>query len=227
VAVAGDPAGPFEDAGVLFPDRDEFAIDAHPFCDPRDGQWYLFYATDIFENRTGTGLAVRPLAADMISPSGPGRAVLQANADWQIYERERWLYERRWSAWHTVEGPCVVAHEGRYYCFYSGGNWQTHDYGVSYAVADHPLGPWTHAPEEGPVVLRQRGAVLGPGHNSHVLGPDGRTEFLVYHAWDSARTLRRMCLDPLVWTTAGPRCHGPTTSPQVIPERLNKSVSFR
>ncbi|HEX2101808.1 MAG TPA: family 43 glycosylhydrolase, partial [Candidatus Synoicihabitans sp.] len=143
--------------------------------------------------------------------------VVRANADWQVYERNRPLYGRSWAAWHTVEGPCVVYHENHYYCFYSGGNWQTHDYGVSYAVASHPLGPWTHAPESEPVVLRQKpGEVLGPGHNSYSVAPDGRTELLVYHAWDVARTARRMCLDRLVWTTAGPRCLGPTTTLQTL-----------
>lgn len=217
VAVADDPAGPFETVGAVLPDTEGFCIDAHPFRDPADGRWYLFYAKDYFEQRAGTGLAVVPLTRDMLRADDAPKPVVQANADWQIYERDRWLYERRWAAWHTVEGPCVVAHEGRYYCFYSGGNWQTEKYGVSYAVADHPLGPWRHAPEAEPVVLRQRAPdVLGPGHNSYTIAPDGRTELLVYHAWDAARTARRMCLDPLVWTAAGPRCQGPTTTVQRI-----------
>ena len=221
VAVAEHPAGPFTDVGTVLPPDEGFCIDAHPFRDPGDGQWYLFFAKDFFEERTGTGLAVVPLTADMLHAAEPSRPVLRANADWQIYERDRWLYGRRWSAWHTVEGPSVVEHAGRYYCFYSGGNWQTHDYGVSYAVADHPLGPWQHAAGDAPLVLRQRaGEVLGPGHNSCTRAPDG-TELLVYHAWDSARTARRMCIDPLVWTADGPRCLGPTTTPQTIPVHCN------
>lgn len=217
VAVADHPAGPFVARGAVLPESEGFCIDANPFRDPRDGKWHLFFAKDFFEDRAGTGLSVVPLGADLTRAAGPSREVLRANADWQIYERDRPLYGKQWKAWHTVEGPCVVAHEGRYYCFYSGGNWQTHDYGVSYAVADHPLGPWRHAPESGPVVLRQRaGEVLGPGHNSHTLAPDGRTELLVYHAWDPQRTARRMCLDRLVWTGAGPVCEGPTTTRQTI-----------
>ncbi len=216
VAVAEEPSGPFVDEGPVLPESVGFCIDAHPFRDPRDGAWYLFFARDYFEERAGTGLAVARLSADMLRANSEPREVLRANADWQIYQRERLLYGRMWPAWHTVEGPCVVEHEGGYYCFYSGGNWQTHEYGVSYARAAHPLGPWSHAPEEGPFVLRQQaGAVLGPGHNSHVIAPDGR-EFLVYHAWDAARTARRMCVDPLVWTSDGPRCLGPTTERRTI-----------
>lgn len=217
VAVADDPLGPFTPAGPVLPEAEGFCIDAHPYRDPQDGRWYLFYARDYFDARTGTGLAVVPLGADLRRAAGASRPVLRPNADWQIYERDRWLYGRRWAAWHTVEGPCVVAHDGRYVCFYSGGNWQTNSYGIGYAVADRPLGPWRHAPETGPVVLRERPpGVLGPGHNSYVVAPDGTTELLVYHAWDATRSARRMCLDPLVWTAGGPRCVGPTTTRQVL-----------
>jgi beta-xylosidase len=218
VAVAEHPAGPFVDAGAVLPETEGFCIDANPFRDPRDGQWYLFFAKDFFEERTGTGLAVVRLTPDLLRAAGAPQAVLRANADWQIYERNRSLYGKQWTAWHTVEGPCVVAQDGRYYCFYSGGNWQTHDYGVSYAVADHPLGPWQHAEKAEPLVLRQRpGGLLGPGHNSYTLAPDGRTGMLIYHAWDQARTARRMCIDRVVWTKDGPRCEGPTTTPQTLP----------
>jgi GH43 family beta-xylosidase len=217
VAVADHPAGPFRVVGRVLPGDDTFSIDAHPFRDPADHRWYLFYAKDYFDERTGTGLAVVPLATDMLRADAAPRVVLRPNADWQIYERNRLLYGRRWEAWHTVEGPCVVPHEALYYCFYSGGNWQTSAYGVSYAVADHPLGPWRHAPHDAPTVLRERPPeVLGPGHNSFAVAPDGRTPLLVYHAWDAARTARRMCLDPLVWTKEGPRCLGPSTTEQVI-----------
>jgi beta-xylosidase len=217
VAVADSPLGPFTEAGPVLPESEGFCIDGNPFRDPHSGRWYLFFAKDFFEERTGTGLAVVPLGDDLLHATEASRPVLRANADWQIYERNRTLYGRQWTAWHTVEGPCVVAHAGRYYCFYSGGNWQTHEYGVSYAVADHPLGPWQHAPKPGPIVLRQRaGEVLGPGHNSYIVAPDGVTELLVYHAWDPQKTARRMCLDRLIWMEGEPRCLGPTTTPQTL-----------
>ena len=217
-AVADRPEGPFTDAGVLLPDEG-FSIDAHPFRDPKDGQWYLFFAKDFFDERVGTGTAVVPLQDDMIMPAAPPVTVLRASLDWQIYQRNRTLYGRQWDAWHTVEGPCVVEHDGLYYCLYSGGAWHSENYGVGYGVAEHPLGPYRDEwSREGPSVLRGiPGKVLGPGHNSVVLGPDDRTEFLVYHAWDAARTARRMCIDPLLWTPEGPRCAGPTVGPQPLP----------
>jgi hypothetical protein len=47
-------------------------------------------------------------------------------------------------------------------------------------------------------------------------GPDGHTDYIVYHAWDPAMTARRMFIDPLEWTPRGPRCDGPTLTEQEI-----------
>jgi beta-xylosidase len=218
VAIADHPAGPFHDSGHLLLPEEDFTIDAHPFRDPRDGRWYLFFAKDFFDGRVGTGTAVVALHDDMVSTSGPPRPVVRATADWQIYERDRPLYDRTWDAWHTVEGPFVVHHDGRYYCFYSGGPWTTPSYGVSYGVADSVMGPYRDDwSQDGPTVLRGLpGQVLGPGHNSVVRGPDGQTDFIVYHAWDPTHTARRMCLDPIDWTPEGPRAAGPTVEPRPL-----------
>lgn len=218
VAVAEHPAGPFRDTGHLMLPDEGFTIDAHPFRDPQDGQWYLFFAKDFFDERVGTGTAVVPLRDDMITPAASPRPVLRASADWHIHARNRTIYGQHWDAWHTVEGAFVLYHEGLYYCLYSGGAWTTADYGVSYGVAEQVLGPyrdeWSAA---GPTVLRGiPGKVLGPGHNSVVRGPDKRTDFVVYHAWDLAKTTRRLCIDPLLWTPDGPRCAGPTTDEQTL-----------
>lgn len=218
VAIADHPAGPFRDTGKLVAPNEGFTIDAHPFRDPRDGRWYLFFAKDFFDERVGTGIAVAPLASDMCGIVGQPATVVRASADWQIYERDRDIYGQNWAAWHTVEGPFVLYHEGRYYCLYSGGAWQTPGYGVSFAVADTVMGPYRDlGSQEGPAVLRGiPDQVIGPGHNSVVLGPDQRTNFVVYHAWDTAHTARRMCIDPLEWTESGPRCVGPSVEPQVL-----------
>ena len=107
-----------------------------------------------------------------------------ASADWQIYERNRNYKGKVWEAWHCIEGPSVVYHDGKYYCLYSAGAWYGESYGVGYAVADNPLGPWRDEfARNGPTVIKGiPGQVVGPGHNSTVIGPDGKTLFIVYHA---------------------------------------------
>ena len=216
VAVADSPEGPFIDRGrvsVPAPFAEAFAIDASPFHDPTTGRWYLFFATDFFEGRVGTGTAAFELNDDM-QTAKPVAAVtvLRATGDWHIYERNRTIYGKKWEAWHTVEGPFVWLRDGKYYCFYSGGNWQTPLYGVGYGVAESPLGPYIDEwNTEGPAVLRGiDNKVLGPGHCSVVMGPDGETPYMVYHAWDPQRTARKMCIDPLRWLNDQPRVDGPT-----------------
>jgi len=215
VAVSDSPQGPYQDSGkALIPPGDcPFAIDPHPFQDD-DGQWYLFYARDFLDvsprARAGTALAVRRMKS-MTELEPEERIVLRARCDWQRFQKDRPMYDRVWD-WHTLEGPFVRRHEGRYYCFYSGGRWETKDYGVDYGVADHVMGPYSdEGNEDGPRVLRTiPGQVLGPGHNSMIMGPDGETEWIVYHAWDKEMKARQMFVDRLAWTADGPRCEGPT-----------------
>jgi len=219
VAVADYPTGPFNDLDRLLLPEQGFSIDPHPFRDPKTGQWYLFFATDYLSDEPhGTGLAVAPLNDDMVSVAGPVRPVVRASQDWHIYERERNYKGQTWRKWHTIEGPFVLFHESRYWCLYSGGRWSGENYGVGVAVADHPLGPWRdESAASGPVVLRGTSdETIGPGHNSVTVAPDGKTPVFVYHAWDPQRTKRRMCIDPLIWTSDGPRCNGPSVGPQSL-----------
>jgi beta-xylosidase len=206
VARAGRPMGPFEDAGGEVVPGEAFSIDPSPFRDPRTGRWYLFFVKDFFDERIGSGIAVAALADDMARIVDPARPVCRARADWQVFARDREWYGRRWDVWHTVEAPFVVYRRGRYWLFYSGGLWKGASYGVSVAVADDVLGPYEEAsPDLGPTVLRSGATVRGPGHNCVVIGPDGATDMIVFHAWDPAFTARRMFVAPLVWTDDGPR----------------------
>jgi beta-xylosidase len=183
VAVAEDPAGPFIDAGkVLVPDQ-PFSIDAHPFRDEA-GQWWLFYCVDFLElshdERIGTGIVVDRLI-DMTTLAGEPRTVVRPHQDWHVFRKGRTMYGNVYD-WHTVEGASVLYHDGHYYCFYSGGAWEKENYGVSYVVAKHAEGPYRR-PEGGHEALLMRtpstGELLGPGHNSFTVSPDGSETWIV------------------------------------------------
>jgi arabinan endo-1,5-alpha-L-arabinosidase len=211
VAVADSPEGPFIDTGKLLFPKLKFSIDGHPFKDPVSGKWYLFFAKDFFDKRPGTALAVVEFGDDMISVKGDVHTVMRAFADWQIYQRDRQLYDKHWPAWYTIEGASIVYRDGKYCCFYSGGNWQTPGYGVGCGVSDSVTGPYVDQwSKTGASVLSSIGdKLVGPGHNSIILGPDKETDFIVYHSWNSQRTARQMCIDPIVWTEAGPKAYQP------------------
>ena len=214
-ASADSPEGPYEDCGeaLLDPNQCPFAIDPHPYQD-EDGRWYLFYARDFLDfdknYRAGTALMAAPMRS-MTVLANPGRAILRARHDWQRFQANRPMYGRQWD-WHTLEGPCVRKHGGRYFCFYSAGRWENESYGVDYAEAEDVLGPYyDESCDTGPRVLHTvPGEMIGPGHNSIAVGPDGETEYIIYHAWDKEMKARQMCVDRLIWTPDGPRCDGPT-----------------
>ena len=224
VATSQKPEGPYTQVALLDVPASKFTIDAHAYQDT-DGQWYLFYARDFTDTdngyRPGTGLVVDRLL-DMTRLAGEGRTVMRARHDWTVFEKNRTmpLYDNQtFPEWHTLEGPFIRKHAGKYYCFYSGANFLTPRYGVDYCVADAIMGPYSDkGAEKGPRVLAAvAGHVRGPGHHSHVLSPDGKTEYLVYHAWNPAMTERQLCIDKLAWTAQGPRCVGPTYTPQAMP----------
>jgi beta-xylosidase len=214
VAISDSPQGPYRDCGkpLLDPRGCPFAIDPHPFQDD-DGRWYLFYARDFLDispkGRAGTALMVAPMKS-MTELESEGQVVVRARSDWQRFQADRPMYDRLWD-WHTIEGPFVRKHEGRYFCFYSGGRWENESYGVDYCSSELVMGPYSDAGNEsGPRVLRTvPQQVIGPGHNSIITSPE-ETEYIVYHAWDRNGKARQMCMDRLVWTEDGPRCDGPT-----------------
>jgi beta-xylosidase len=218
VATAKEITGPYVDQGVILIPDEPFTIDPHPFEDPLTGKRYLFFAKDFLDGeRPGTGIAMVELGDDMVSIKGEEKTVVRAQADWQIFERNRHWLGKVWHAWHTVEGPTVLYRNGQYYCFYSGGCWNSKTYGVGFAHAESINGPWIDDQDaHGAAVLSDIPQhVFGPGHNSIITAPDGVTDVIVYHAWDPSWTARRICLDRLRWTEEGPRCQ-PTWQPSTL-----------
>lgn len=207
VARAQAPLGPFVDQGVNLTPHERFAIDPHPFLDA-DGAWYLIFARDVLDaDRPGTHLAALALSSMTIA-AGDVVPLVAPNEDWQIYERQREMYGRTLD-WHTLEGPTVTRRHGRYWLTFSGGAWTGDGYAVSWAHAEQILGPWSHAPVGSPPLLSTRADLIGPGHNSLAVSPDGR-DVIVFHAWDEERATRRMHVLPISFEPDGPRVDGPT-----------------
>jgi GH43 family beta-xylosidase len=218
VAVAHHPAGPFIDSGHRLTVED-FAIDAHVFEDD-DGARYLFYATDFLtHSHIGTG-TVRDRMLDPFTLAGDPQPVTRARYDWQIYDPQR--AEKGGVRWHTIEGPFVLKHKGRYYQMFSGGNWKNLSYGVSYALSERieSDGEWQQVADGErvlPVLRTLPGKVVGPGHNSVVRGPDNQQLFCVYHRWSEDNSSRVLAIDRLEWVGEHMLVLGPSTTPQPAP----------
>ena len=221
VAVSPAPGGPFTDLGPLETEHggvdgsgrpigcgDDAGygnIDPAPFVDA-DGRAFLYVSTD--RRCDGSGacvleptISVIPLTDDLLYAAGPRTPLLKGDGGWELSGGQP-----------LVENPWLERRGSRYYLFYSGGDWRG-PYGMGYATANSPTGPFVKASEN--PILRETDPVRSPGGGMIVRGPSGG-DWLVYHgrtgAYEQPRTLR---IDPLVWSPDGTvRVAGPTTGPQ-------------
>lgn len=208
VVSSNSPLGPYNDSqSIELTDvtKLSFAIDPHPFQDKKDGQWYLFYSRDFLDTndnyRVGTGIVVDRLINNMTQLAGNETIVLRAKHDWQLYERNRSIYDHVYD-WYTLEGAATWQQEsGVYICFYSGGNWQTTTYGVDYGISySSPMGPYTEdSSNQARITHSIKDIIFGPGHNSIILGRDKNTTYIVYHAWNDEKTIRSPYISELNW----------------------------
>ncbi|ADD39925.1 glycoside hydrolase family 43 protein [Stackebrandtia nassauensis] len=209
LAVSTSPGGPFVDTAErpFIAQTDEGgSIDASPFTDA-DGQVYLHWKNDGNHVGVATHLYGQRLSSD-------GRELLG--------EPVRLLTNREPWHGHVIEAPQMFLRDGQHYLFYSAGAFDSDGYAVGYARCDSPLGPVHDAPEN-PILTSGPGAA-GPGHCSIVIGPDGDSTWMLYHAWPpdaigsgvSARG-RRLWLDRVEWRDGSPVVHGPTANPQPEP----------
>jgi beta-xylosidase len=96
----------------------------------------------------------------------------------------------------------MIKHQDRYYLLYSGSGANTADYGVGYATADNPMGPFTRA-SHNPIVHRSKG-LFGPGHGCAVQDAQGQW-WHIYHQKQTDRIewSRFIALDPLWFDPQG------------------------
>jgi GH43 family beta-xylosidase len=212
LAVSDTPEGPYRDLHAPWFDAGYSAIDGHIFVDT-GGSPYLYFSRNGSREGYSYGMIYGvALAGDLSKPLGD--PVLLAEAD-QPWERINWARNR------CNEGPTVVVHGGRYYMTYSANNTGAPGYGVGYAVADKPLGPWAKSPDNPILAGNAEIGVSSPGHNSIVLSPDGKEMFVVYHAHADPKNPggpRVVCIDRMAWDNSGRlRITGPTRSPQPMP----------
>lgn len=220
LADSNKPEGPFADLHAPLFDIGWSCIDGHIFMDD-DGTPYLFFdkvgvvGEPWAKPSTGYMYGIIYAAKLKEDLSGLlGEALLCAQAD-QQWEDPNSMNSR------CNEGAFVLRHAGTYYMTYSAGHYADPNYGIGYATASAPLGPWTKNAANPLVQKAAAAGVSGPGHNSITTSPDGNELFMVYHAHaDANRPSGERCIniDRLVFDDAGNlRLIGPTRRPQPMP----------
>ncbi|RZQ59273.1 hypothetical protein EWH70_35190 [Amycolatopsis suaedae] len=104
--------------------------------------------------------------------------------------------DRRWAEGSTTIRTTGKGGKPRYFLTYSANNYENEHYGVGYATADSPLGPWRKSTAN--PVLRQDPAqrLFSTGHGSIVDTPAGQ-RYYVHHGRPSTSDSRRIYTSPL------------------------------
>lgn len=207
IGVSDDPDGPFRD-----PNDEAFicqaslggSIDAHPFKD-EDGKLYLLWKND--GNCCGLEVAlwIQELSPDGMTLVGEPVKLIERDQPW-----ERPL----------IENPAMVRHNDKYYLFYSGNWWESHEYAVGYAVCETVTGPCEKPLNE--PWFEYEAPVMGPGGQTFFTDLEGNL-WMAYHAWTGAEVgysvggERSLHIDLVTFEGDQPVTNGPTYTPQLLP----------
>ena len=194
VLVSDTPYGPFVDPfkRPIF-DPEYSVIDVHVY--EENDHFWLYYSRCAYHHPVGADdieeswIYGAELKSDFSELLTQPKLMLRPMQEWENHTLA--THQRRWK-----EGPFVLKHGDTYYMTYSSNTFE--DYGVGYATAKHPLGPWTKA-EENPILAEKPELGLyAPGHNSFAWSKDGKELYIVYHVVTDIETQSVKC-DPLLF----------------------------
>lgn len=191
-----DPQGAYEDAGKVADAADRWAIDGTRIV------WHGV-AWFVWSGWPGTTDGRQDLYIARMS--GPTRIV---GTGVRIATATR-PFEARGAP--ILEGPQALVHDGVLRIVYSAsGSWTDHyGYGMLTATGNDLLSPasWTKSPK---AVFASDTAVTSPGHGSFVKSPDGREDWMVYHAaqYPGAGWDRQIDAQRFTWSANGAPAFG-------------------
>ncbi len=209
LAVSDSPTGPFTDLYAPWFDEGYSCIDSDIFFDD-DATPYLYFDKVGASGYIYGLVYVRQLSGTDLTITGDAVQCIQASQPWENPNS---------SVNRTNEGSFVFRYQDTYFMTYSANSWDNPYYGIGYATAASPLGPWTKSVDN-PIIHRDESiGIYGPGHNSITTSPDGKEKFIVYHTHvSSTNTSRKMNIDRLyIDDNLELQVLGPTRSPQPLP----------
>ncbi len=219
LAVSEQPDGPFTDYRAPLLDNGWSCIDGHLFVD-KDGAPYLFFSkVGVWERPrkrylSGEIYGVK-LKPDLTGIDGKPVLCSRADQPWELPEAGRS---------RCNEGAFVFTRGSTYYLTYSANHYAEPFYGIGYATAQSPLGPWKKSSANPLVSQNPALGISGPGHNCVITSPDGKEMFMVYHTHADPKNpggRRVVNLDRLIIKPDGSlKLLGPTRNPQPLPSGL-------
>ena len=156
LANSSSPLGPFKNLSAPLLGDELWAIDGHFFFDT-DGSIYLYYSIEInynIVNGHNTAEIFVQRMSDELNPVGDPILVATPEQEWELKTGD----------WRWNEAPTVLKDKGTYYLMYSGNVFSSPDYGIGFATALSPTGPFTKYAEN-PILSAEPG--LGIKKDSH------------------------------------------------------------
>lgn len=170
VATSDSPFGPFVQQEQKPMMENEKCIDNTLFIDD-DGTPYMYF--DRFND--GLNIWVAELEDDLMTIKEPTLTkCINVSQEWE-------------KVWPRVnEGCFVVKHKGIYYMTYSANSYESPFYGIGFATASSPKGPWTKY-ENNPI-LQKPEDLVGVGHSAMFHDKKGKLK-IVFHAHRSKESI--------------------------------------
>jgi GH43 family beta-xylosidase len=173
-----DPQGPFKFKGKIAAPSDRWAIDGTVLKMP--GEKLYFIWTGWPETNDGVQNLYTAPMSNPWTISGKRVCISQPDHKWEQRDFP-----------HINEGPETLWHDGKLFVIYSASAFWDDNYclGQLAWTGGDVLNPksWVKKPEP---VFEHTADVFGPGHCSFVKSPDGKEDWIVYHA-HSARDPRQ------------------------------------
>ena len=186
VATSDSPLGPFRQEIQKPMIADEKCIDNSMFMDA-NGKPYLFF--DRFND--GLNVWVAELESNLIDikPETMKKCINVSQAWEEVWPR-------------VNEGPFVFKHNDKYYMTYSANSYESQFYGVGFATATSPTGPWVKY-EKNPV-LQKPGNLVGVGHSAMFTDKEGKLR-IVFHAHNNTSQIhpRHMYISSVAFENIG------------------------
>lgn len=186
VATSDSPLGPFKQEIQKPMIAGEKCIDNSMFMDG-NGKPYLFF--DRFND--GLNVWVAELESNLIDIKPETmKKCINVSQTWE-------------EVWPRVnEGPFVFKHNDKYYMTYSANSYESQFYGVGFATATSPTGPWTKY-EKNPV-LQKPGNLVGVGHSAMFTDKEGKLR-IVFHAHNNTSQIhpRHMYISTVTFENIG------------------------
>lgn len=203
VAVSDSPLGPFTQA-VQKPLLDFKAIDGSLFIDT-DGRKYYY-----FVNFTPSGMQSW-VAEITVGATGGSPIIKQETMRKCIGQSQAWEMDQS-----VNEGPCVLKYKDTYFLVYSANAYFNQNYGLGFATAKNPMGPWIKY-DKNPI-LQKPDSLVGVGHCQFFTGVDNNL-YVVYHAHSSKASVqpRKAYISPVRFTEIG---NTGEYRVEILPERI-------